>query len=156
MAAANDARLAHQVGRERPAALVANADAIWRRQLGPLLSAQNVQHRLGVASLQEVHERAKCQRLLELPTRSGSFMYPAFSARRLSPSIVFTARSAIPGGSRTTALDDSTWGRPTAPPTWPSVPLVAWSRSYATSLSYPRSFSRDEGFPPFSYLPPCG
>jgi nucleoid DNA-binding protein len=62
----------------RRAALLASAGRIWRRQFGPLLDVQQAQELLGVGTRQAVHDLAKRQRLLGLPTRGGSSLYPAF------------------------------------------------------------------------------
>lgn len=60
------------------AALLAAAEALWGRQLGDLLSLQDVQALLGVTSRQAVHDLAQRGRLLGLLTRNGRIAYPRF------------------------------------------------------------------------------
>jgi hypothetical protein len=50
----------------------------WRRVLGPLLSVDEVQQRLGLVSQREVAELVRRKQLLALPTREGRIVYPAF------------------------------------------------------------------------------
>ncbi len=62
----------------RRAALVAAAEAVWTRHLGPLLDAKQVQALLGVETRQAVSDLRARRRLLGLPKESGRVAYPAF------------------------------------------------------------------------------
>lgn len=62
----------------RRAALLAAADALWSKRLGPLLSREQAQKLLGVGSRQAVSQRAKRRRLLALPTHDDRLAFPAF------------------------------------------------------------------------------
>jgi hypothetical protein len=65
-------------------------DGAWREVLGPLLSIDEAQQRLGLVSHREVLEMAHRKQLLALPTREGRVVYPAFqfdAQGRVYPSI---------------------------------------------------------------------
>ncbi len=62
----------------RRAALLVASDLVWRRQIGPLLDGQQVRQLLGVRTRQAVHDLVKRGRLLGLPSRDGSTVFPAF------------------------------------------------------------------------------
>lgn len=67
----------------RRAALLAAADAVWKKRLGPLLDREQVQELLGVRSRQAVSQLVKRRRLLALPTGTDRLAFPAF---QFSPS----------------------------------------------------------------------
>ena len=60
------------------AALLAAANALWERHLGPLLEGQDVRELLRVKTRQAVSDLAKRGRLLALPTEQGELRFPAF------------------------------------------------------------------------------
>lgn len=62
----------------RRAALVAAAEAVWTKHVGPLLYAKQVQDLLGVDTRQAVSDLRARRRLLGLPKESGRVVYPAF------------------------------------------------------------------------------
>lgn len=62
----------------RRAALVAAAEAVWTKHVGPLLDAKHVQELLGVETRQAVSDLRARRRLLGLPKESGRVVYPAF------------------------------------------------------------------------------
>ncbi len=62
----------------RRGALLAAADAVWGRHLGPMLDAEQAKTLLGVASRQAVSDLAKRGRLLALDAAGGRKLYPAF------------------------------------------------------------------------------
>jgi hypothetical protein len=62
----------------RRAALLAAADAVWSKRLGPTLRREQVQEILGVGSRQAVSQLARRRRLLALPTREDRLTFPAF------------------------------------------------------------------------------
>jgi hypothetical protein len=62
----------------RRAGLLAIADRIWRRQIGPLLDGRDVQRLLRVRTRQAVSDLVKRRRLLAMPIAEGSLAYPAF------------------------------------------------------------------------------
>lgn len=62
----------------RRAALLATAEAVWGRHLGPLLDAEQVRTLLGVGSRQAVSDLAKRGRLLVLDASGGRKLYPSF------------------------------------------------------------------------------
>jgi hypothetical protein len=80
--AAGEAGLGDPVDLGRRAGLLAVADRIWRRQIGPLLDGRDVQRLLKVGSRQAVSDLLKRRRLLALPTAEGSLAYPAFQFTR--------------------------------------------------------------------------
>jgi hypothetical protein len=61
----------------RRAALLATADALWRKRVGPTFRRDHVQQLLGVGSRQAVSQLAKRHRLLALPRDEG-MVFPAF------------------------------------------------------------------------------
>lgn len=61
----------------RRAALLAVAESVWNRHLGPLFNAEQVAALLGVRSRQAVSDLARRGRLLALETASGRKLYPA-------------------------------------------------------------------------------
>jgi hypothetical protein len=61
----------------RRAALLATADALWSRRIGPMLRRDQVQELLGVGSRQAVSQLAKRRRLLALASDEG-LTFPAF------------------------------------------------------------------------------
>lgn len=50
----------------------------WRRELGPLLDAEEVQRLLGLESHQAVGKLVEQRQLLALPTQQGHLLFPAF------------------------------------------------------------------------------
>jgi hypothetical protein len=62
----------------RRAALLALAEAAWRRHLGVLLDSAEVQKLLKVGTRQAVSDLAKRGRILGLPTAGGRWLFPAF------------------------------------------------------------------------------
>lgn len=62
----------------RRAALLAAADAVWAKRIGPLFSREQVQQLLGVHSRQAVSQLTKRRRLLALPARDERLTFPAF------------------------------------------------------------------------------
>lgn len=62
----------------RRAALLATAEAVWGRQLGPLLDVEQVKAVLAVGSRQAVSDLARRGRLLALDATGGRKLYPAF------------------------------------------------------------------------------
>jgi hypothetical protein len=62
----------------RRAALVAAAEAVWTRHLGPLLEARHVQELIGVETRQAVSDLRTRRRLLGLPKETGRVIFPAF------------------------------------------------------------------------------
>lgn len=60
------------------AALLAVAEAAWRRHVGALLDTHQVQALMGVGTRQAVSDRARRGGLLMLPTAAGRVGYPAF------------------------------------------------------------------------------
>ena len=81
--ATSKAALGDPVDLGRRAALLAVADRIWRRQIGPLLDGRDVQRLLKVGTRQAVSDLVKRRRLLALPTPEGQLAYPAFQFTRL-------------------------------------------------------------------------
>lgn len=67
----------------RRAALLATAEALWSKHLGPMFSREQVQELLGVRSRQAVSQLAKRRRLLALHTPEDRLTFPAF---QFSPS----------------------------------------------------------------------
>jgi hypothetical protein len=61
----------------RRAALLATADALWSRRIGPMFRRDQVQELLGVSSRQAVSQLAKRGRLLAIPSGEG-LTFPAF------------------------------------------------------------------------------
>jgi hypothetical protein len=61
----------------RRAALLAAAEGLWSKRLGPLLRREQVQELLGVGSRQAVSQLAKRRRLLALP-HDDRLTFPAF------------------------------------------------------------------------------
>ena len=61
----------------RRAALLAAADALWSKRIGPMFRRDQVQELLGVGSRQAVSQLAKRNRLLALPSDDG-LTFPAF------------------------------------------------------------------------------
>ena len=59
-------------------ALLALAEAAWRRHVGALLDTHQVQALMGVGTRQAVSDRARRGGLLMLPTAAGRVGYPAF------------------------------------------------------------------------------
>jgi len=62
----------------RRAALVAAAETVWRKHLGPFFDAKQVQELLGVGTRQAVNDLRARRRLLGLPKGGGRVVYPAF------------------------------------------------------------------------------
>ncbi len=62
----------------RRAALVAAANSVWGRHLGPMFDAEQAKTVLGVSSRQAVSDLAKRGRLLALGAAGGRKRYPAF------------------------------------------------------------------------------
>lgn len=62
----------------RRAALLALADTVWERQIGPLLDGRGVQRLLGVGTRQALADLVRRRRLLALDTRSRGRRYPTF------------------------------------------------------------------------------
>lgn len=62
----------------RRAALLAAADALWGKRLGPVFRREQVQELLGVGSRQAVSQLAKRRRLLALPASDDRPTFPAF------------------------------------------------------------------------------
>ncbi|HYG61244.1 MAG TPA: hypothetical protein VEL74_01575 [Thermoanaerobaculia bacterium] len=62
----------------RRAALLAVADAVWGKALGPLYDVEQVKALLEVSSRQAVSDLAKRGRLLALEASGGRKLYPAF------------------------------------------------------------------------------
>jgi len=62
----------------RRAALLAVAESVWGKHLGPLYEVQDVQRLLRVRSRQAVSDLAKRGRLLALNASGGRKVYPAF------------------------------------------------------------------------------
>ncbi len=62
----------------RRAALLAVAEAVWGRHLGPLFDVEQVKTILNVGSRQAVSDLAKRGRLLALAAAGGRKLYPAF------------------------------------------------------------------------------
>jgi len=62
----------------RRAALMAAAEAAWKKHLGPLLEAKQVQELLGVGTRQAVSDLRSRGRLLGLTRQDGRVVYPAF------------------------------------------------------------------------------
>lgn len=62
----------------RRAALLAVADTVWHRHLGPLLTTKQVAELLGVGTRQAVNDRVRRHRLLALPSGDRDLAYPAF------------------------------------------------------------------------------
>jgi len=62
----------------RRAALLATAEAVWGRHLGPLFDVEQVKTVLAVGSRQAVSDLAKRGRLLALDASGGRKLYPAF------------------------------------------------------------------------------
>ncbi len=62
----------------RRAALLATAEAVWGRHLGPLFDAEQVKTVLGVGSRQAVSDLAKRGRILALDAAGQRKLYPAF------------------------------------------------------------------------------
>ena len=81
--ATSKAVLGDPVGLGRRAALLAVADRVWQRQIGPLLDGRDVQRLLKVTTRQAVSDLVKRRRLLALPTPEGQLAYPAFQFTRL-------------------------------------------------------------------------
>jgi hypothetical protein len=67
----------------RRAALLAAAEAVWGRQLGPLFDLEQTKAALGVGTRQAVSDLAKRGRLLALDASGGRKLYPSF---QFSPS----------------------------------------------------------------------
>src|SRR5919198_1853963 len=59
----------------RRAALVAAAEAVWTKHVGPLFDAKQVQDLLGVETRQAVSDLRGRRRLLGLPKESGRVVY---------------------------------------------------------------------------------
>ena len=66
----------------RRAALLAAADVVWRKHLGPLYSSKQVREVMGRGSRQSVNELVRRGRLLALPQSDGSLLFPAFQFAR--------------------------------------------------------------------------
>ena len=66
----------------RRAALLATADALWSKRIGPTFRRDQVQELLGVRSRQAVSQLSKRSRLLAIPSHDG-LTFPAF---QFSPS----------------------------------------------------------------------
>ena len=62
----------------RRAALLATAEAVWGRHLGPLFDLEQAKAVLAVGSRQAVFDLAKRGRLLALDAAGGRKLYPAF------------------------------------------------------------------------------
>lgn len=62
----------------RRAAILAAADVLWRRQLGRLLSSEEVRQLLGVGTRQAVSDFVKRRRLLAIRGTDGRLLFPAF------------------------------------------------------------------------------
>src|SRR5215207_6329005 len=62
----------------RRAALLAAAEAVWGRHLGPLFDVEQAMTALGVGSRQAVSDLARRGRLLALDAPGGRKLYPAF------------------------------------------------------------------------------
>jgi hypothetical protein len=62
----------------RRAALLATADVVWHKQLGPLLSSKQVRELMGRGTRQSVNELARRNRLLALPQSDGNLAFPVF------------------------------------------------------------------------------
>ncbi len=62
----------------RRAGLVAAANSVWSRHLGPMFDAEQAMTMLGVSSRQAVSDLAKRGRLLALDVGRGRKRYPAF------------------------------------------------------------------------------
>ncbi|MCP3958634.1 MAG: DUF2384 domain-containing protein [bacterium] len=62
----------------RRAALLAAADSVWKRHLGPMFDAEKAKVVLGVSSRQAVSDLAKRGRLLAIDAAGGRKRYPAF------------------------------------------------------------------------------
>jgi len=62
----------------RRAAILAAADVLWRRQLGRLLSSEEVRQLLGVGTRQAVSDFARRRRLLAIRGADGHLHFPAF------------------------------------------------------------------------------
>jgi hypothetical protein len=80
--AAGEGGLGDPVDLGRRAGLLAVADRLWRRQIGPLLDGRDVQRLLKVGSRQAVNDLVRRRRLLALPSAEGSLVYPAFQFTR--------------------------------------------------------------------------
>lgn len=62
----------------RRGALLAAADLLWRRQLGPSYSTRQVRELMRIGSRQAISDRVKRHRLLALPGPDGQPLFPAF------------------------------------------------------------------------------
>lgn len=69
-------REARSLGRR--AALLAVADTVWGRHLGPVLNTHDVVELLGVSTRQAVSDRVRRHRILALPAGERELSYPAF------------------------------------------------------------------------------
>lgn len=76
--AAGDDGFGDPVELGRRAALLAVANAAWRRHLGTLLDARQVQRLLAVGTRQAVSDMLRRGKLLGLPTGKGHVLFPAF------------------------------------------------------------------------------
>lgn len=62
----------------RRAALLAAADVVWHKHVGPLLSSKQVRELMGRGTRQSVSELVRRRRLLGLPQHDGRLAFPAF------------------------------------------------------------------------------
>jgi len=74
----NAPALGDPVALGRRAALLATAEAVWGRHLGPLFDVEQVKTVLAVGSRQAVSDLARRGRLLALEAAGGRKLYPAF------------------------------------------------------------------------------
>lgn len=83
-------RVADQEELGKRGALLAVADQVWQRHLGPSLNGEQARSLLGVRTRQALHDLVKRRRLLALPGEQGRAVYPAFqfdSTGRPHPSV---------------------------------------------------------------------
>src|SRR5436305_14755750 len=94
----------------RRAALLATAEAVWGRHLGPLFDVDQVKAVLGVGSRQAVSDLAKRGRLLALDAAGRRKLYPSFQFGSDGRPFAELARVlAIFGGAVETAYTVASW-----------------------------------------------
>lgn len=73
----------------RRAALMAVADVVWDRHLGPMLDGAAVRRLLGIRTRQALSDRVHKGRILAVPRRDGRLDYPVFQfdGARVRPGI---------------------------------------------------------------------